>query len=48
MNGYLGDTYLISHHCIVNVSNQATELIRILDVIEKSLDFPFLNQWFKI
>jgi len=42
--GKLGDTYLISHRGVVNVSNQATELIRILDVVEKSLDLPFLNQ----
>jgi len=32
----------------VNVPNEATELIRILHVIEESLNLPLLYQWLEI
>ena len=38
-------TNLIFHHGIANVFDQTSKLIRILDVVEKSLNLPLLCQW---
>ena len=37
-------TNLVVHHGITNIFNQTTQLIRILDVVEKSLNLPLLCQ----
>ena len=39
------DTYLIIHHCVTNIFNQTTKLIRILDVVEETLNLPLFRQW---
>jgi hypothetical protein len=38
-------TNLIFHHHIPDVFDQTTQLIRILDVVEKSLNLSLLCQW---
>jgi len=38
------DNYLILHHCITNIFNQATKLIRILNIVEEALNIPLLYQ----
>jgi len=43
-SGFVLTTNLIFHHGIPNVFNQAIQLIRILDVVEKSLNLPLLRQ----
>ena len=40
-------TNLIFHHGIANVFDQTGQFIRILDVVEKSLNLPLLCQWFE-
>jgi len=42
--GFVLITNLILHYGIANVFNQTTQLIRILDVVEKSLSLPLLCQ----
>ena len=44
-SGFVLTTNLIVHHGIADVFDQATQLICILDVVEKSLDLALLRQW---
>ena len=37
-------TNLVFHHRIANVFDQTAQFIRILDIVEKSLDLPLLCQ----
>ena len=41
-------TNLIVHHGIANIFNQATQFIRVLDVVEEALNLPLLCQWLKL
>jgi hypothetical protein len=36
---------LIVHRGIANIFNQATQFIRILEVVEKTLNLPLICQW---
>ena len=38
------NTYLVVHHRVTNVLNQTAKFIGILDVVEKTLNFPLLRQ----
>ena len=39
------DTYLVIHDCVVNILDQAPEVVRILNVIEEVLNFPLFSKW---
>ena len=41
---YITYPYLILYHCIANILNQTTKLIRILGVVEKLLGLPLFCQ----
>jgi len=36
---------LVVHHCITDIFDQTTQLIRIPDVVEKALNTPLICQW---
>ena len=38
------DTHLVLHHCIADILNCTAELIRILDIIEETLNLPLPYQ----
>ena len=40
-------TYLVSHHCIMNLPGQTAEFIHILHVVEKTLNLPLLCNQFR-
>ena len=39
------DAHLIMHHRITNIFHQTGKFIRILDVVEKTLNLPLIFQW---
>jgi len=42
------DTHLILYHSIANILNQTPEFIRVLDIVEKTLNVSLLFQWGQI
>ena len=44
-SGFVLVTNLIIHHSIADIFDQTIQFVRILDVVEETLDLPLLCQW---
>jgi len=36
---------IVYHHGIMNIPDQTTQLVHILDIVEKTLNLPLICQW---
>ena len=44
-NEWFADTHLIVDYRIADIFNQTADFIHILDIVEKTFNFPLLGQW---